>query len=319
MKYIRNFVLGLIVVLLLGTVGCGGQNGGTGKQANNSASNSKSTVTALDLQKSAYFVTVDWLKDNLNNVVLLDARKDTDYNKGHIPGAINATWQSFANMDGKPGQPNWGTLLPADKLAVKIGSLGIDGKKTVIVYADPSGWGEDGRVVWTLKMAGITDAKMLDGGWKAWKAVGGQITQEVPSPKPVQFTIKAMDENFNATTDWIIQNSSHIKIVDVRSEKEYQGATDFGEARGGHLPQAINLPFTKSFNSDGTIKSTDELKQIFTQAGLRPEDEIVTYCTKGIRSAHMALLLRMAGFTKTRNYDASFYEWAGNTSLPLEK
>ena len=72
------------------------------------------------------------------------------------------------------------------------------------------------------------------------------------------------------------------------------------------------------FNKDNTIKSADELKEMFTSAGLSPEDEIVTYCTAGIRSAHMALVMQMVGFHKARNYDATFYEWAAIKELPLE-
>lgn len=85
------------------------------------------------------------------------------------------------------------------------------------------------------------------------------------------------------------------------------------------MPGAINIPYKEVFGDDGRVKSTLELKQLFTKAGLKPEDEIVAYCTKGIRSAHMTLLLRMAGFEQAQNYDASFYEWAGNEKLPLVK
>lgn len=311
MGYIKrlSLVMGIMLALIM-LVGCD-----AGKK-NNSESQPDAS---MDSQKSAYFVNVNWLKENLDNVVLLDARGEKDYQKGHIPGAINATWQGFADMEGKPSEPNWGTLLSKEKLAEKLGELGINEKQTVIVYADPAGWGEDGRIVWMLRMAGIEDAKMLDGGWKAWTVSEKEISTEKPVIKPVEFNISSLDDDFNATTDWIEQNQEDIKIVDSRTIKEYEGATDFGEARGGHLANALNIPFGDTFNEDGTVKSTDELKELFINAGLNPEDNIVTYCTAGIRSAHMALLLQMAGFEKARNYDASFYAWAGNPSLKLEK
>lgn len=78
------------------------------------------------------------------------------------------------------------------------------------------------------------------------------------------------------------------------------------------------IAFETLFAPDNTVKSTSELRRMFEAAGLKPEDDIVTYCTAGIRSAHMALVLRMAGLTKARNYDASFYEWAAMKQLPLE-
>ena len=303
MRSYKKLILTLLALLLIASLaGC-----------------SQTKTQNMDNTKSAYFVSVSWLKDNLSSVILVDARTADEYKKSHIPGAINATWQEFANVTGKPGQPDWGTLLPKDKLVEKIGSIGIDGKKAVIVYADPSGWGEDGRIVWMLRMAGVADSKMLDGGWKVWKDAKNETSDDTPTITPVNFSITAMDENLNAGTEWVAENLTKVKVVDSRSEKEYGGAADYGEARGGHLPGAINIPFGSTFNSDGTVKSTDELKALFEKAGLKPGDEIVTYCTKGIRSAHMSLLLRMAGFEKTRNYDASFYSWAGNSSLKVDK
>jgi thiosulfate/3-mercaptopyruvate sulfurtransferase len=223
-------------------------------------------------------------------------------------------------MNGKPGDTNWGTLLPPDQLASKIGTLGISGEKTVVTYIDPPGWGEDGRVAWTLKSAGVAKVMILEGGWKAWKSVGGEVSKEAAgTPKAVPFTIAAMDSSLNATTDWIKANRPNIKIVDSRSRKEYDGATDYGEARGGHLPQAINIPFENMFNKNGSLKSSQELTKLFTDAGLQPDNQIVTYCTKGIRSGYMALAMRMVGFGNARNYDASFYNWAGDKSLTVEK
>jgi thiosulfate/3-mercaptopyruvate sulfurtransferase len=274
---------------------------------------------AADPVKDQLFVDAAWLKANLDQVILLDVRTADDYQKGHISGAINAPWQSLADMTGKAGEPGWGTILPADELAAKLGSMGINGEKMIITYGTPPGWGEDGRVLWVLNMAGITNVKMLDGGWEAWKAIKGEESKDVPTPSAVTFAIDGLDQNLNVTTDYIETNQDKIKIVDVRKEKEYNGATDYGEVRGGHIPGAIHLPFGNMFNEDGTIKSTDDLRKLFADAGLVPEDEIVAYCTKGIRSGHMCLVLRNLGFTKARNYDASFHEWAGNKALPLEK
>ena len=307
MRSYKKSVLALVALLLIASLaGCG-------------QTKTRNSNVSMDNAKSAYFVNVSWLNDNLDSMILVDARTADEYKKGHLPGAVNAPWQEFANVIGKPGQPDWGTLLPKDKLAEKIGSFGIDGKKSVIVYADPKGWGEDGRIVWMLRMVGVANSKMLDGGWKAWNDANYEASTDTPTITPVNFSINTIDESLNASTEWVAENINKIKVVDSRSEKEYGGATDYGEARGGHLPGAINIPFKNIFNSDGTVKSTDELKALFEKDGLKPGDEIVTYCTKGIRSAHMSLLLRMAGFEKTRNYDASFYSWAGNPSLKVDK
>ena len=313
MKSKKLIVLFIVLTLLASITGCA-------KTSQTPPETTKApTTTVTDALNEQLFVDANWLKTNLDKVIFLDVRTDKEYQAGHIPGAINSPWQSLASMTGKPGDPGWGTILPAAKLAEKLGGMGINGDKTVITYAAPPGWGEDGRVLWVLNMAGIKNVKMLNGGWQAWQSIQGEESKDLPTPKPVTLNIASLDKNLNVTTDYIRTNQNKIKIVDVRTDKEYNGATDFGEARGGHLPGAISLPFENMYKSDGTIKSSTELKKLFADAGLSPEDEIVTYCTKGIRSGHMAMVLRNLGYSKARNYDASFYEWAGNTSLPIEK
>jgi len=268
---------------------------------------------------SPLFVDAQYLMDHHDQVVVVDARSEKAYNKSHIPGAVSAPWQPFTHMAGKPGDPGWGVLLPKKKLAVKIGALGIDGSKPLVVYADPAGWGEDGRFVWMAMMAGIENVRILDGGIAAWKKAGGWTTREPTSPPSLEMVINQWDESLDATTDWIRANQNQIKIVDSRSPSEFNGAKKYGESRGGHLPGAILISFDTMFEKNGILKSPEELTRLFQSAGLQTEDPIVTYCTAGIRSAHMALVLRMTGFAKARNYDSSFYEWAGMKDLPLEK
>lgn len=309
----KSIVVLLILMFVFSVAGCGSSSNSTQKQPEQKA-------PVADKTKDKLFVSTDWVKTNLKQIIVLDARTDKEYNAGHIPGALNTPWQYFSDMSGKPGDTNWGILLPQTQLASKIGDLGISGEKTIVTYAAPPAWGEDGRVAWTLKSAGITKVMILEGGFKAWQKAGGEVSKEAaPAPKAVPFTITAMDSSLNATTDWIKENSQNIKIVDSRSKKEYDGATDYGEARGGHLPQAINIPFESMFNKDGSVKSSVELTKLFTDAGLKPGDQIVTYCTKGIRSGYMALVLRLVGFENARNYDASFYNWAGDKSLTVDK
>ena len=316
MKLKRALVVFVLLGLLISLVGCGGSKTPTTSEKN---SKEKTAAVQMDAQKATLMVNVQWLKDNLDKVDVIDARAETDYNNGHIMGAVNAPWQSLCNMQGKPGEAGWGVVLPQDELAAKLGTLGISGEKPVIVYAQPPGWGEDGCVLWILKMAGIKDAKMLDGGYATWQAAGNESSKDEAKPAAATLKIVGMDESLTASTDFITENLGKIKIVDSRSEKEYKGATDYGEARGGHLPGAINIPFESMFNKDNTLKDSDQLKQLFIKAGLKPGDEIVTYCTAGIRSGHMALVLRAVGFENARNYDASFYEWAGNKSLKVDK
>jgi len=135
---------------------------------------------------------------------------------------------------------------------------------------------------------------------------------------PVAFKITTPDNSLLATTDYVKNNMAGIKLVDARSPEEYSGKTNHGEKALGRIPGAISIPYNNAYNNDGTIKSIPELKEMFSKAGLKPEDDIVTYCTVGIRSGFLAEILSMCGYEKAKNYNASFSEWAG-AGLPVEK
>lgn len=297
----KKFLAATCVVTAIGMafVGCSGKNSNTAKETTESKG-----------YNNDYFVTANWLADNLENknIVILDARSEKAYNKEHIPGAINVAWQSLANMKGKAGDKGWGVALNKEELSKKLEALGIDKNTEVITYANKDGWGEDGRLTWELKTAGI-NSKMLDGGFDLWSKEGRVTTKDVPVVVSKTLNIEQINSNTTVTTENLYENMSKYTIVDARAKDEYDGATKFGEAVGGHIKGAISLPFNEVYNEDGTIKSEKELNEIFKKAGLTKEQEIVTYCTAGIRSAHLALILNMLGYN-AKNYDASYYEWA---------
>lgn len=308
-------LLGLILLCLISVAGCGSLTKTPTPQS------PVAEVKMTDAEKAAfdsYYVDANWVKNNLNNVIILDARKDMSYKLGHIPGALNVTWQSLSNMTPKQGEVGWGVVLAPEQLAAKLGALGIDGSKTVVVYNDPSGLGEEGRVLWMLRSIGLTNSKMLNGGWPAWKAAAGEVSMDTPKVTPVQFKDIKPDSTMIANTDYIQQNKGTIKLLDTRTPEEYTGKTDHGEKQRGHIPGAISLNHSDVYHGDGTIKSIPELKELFQKVGLKPEDDIVVYCTAGIRSGFVTELLRMTGYEKAKNYNASFSEWAG-TGLPIEK
>ena len=308
--------VGLIVILLVTVMA------GCTAKTDTPVSEGKTPVSEVaPYADDSFMVDADWLSQNLGkeDVVILDARNDKDYKKGHIPGAVNVAWQAFANMNGKPGDKGWGVVLDHKALGDQFAAVGVAADKTVIVYADTlNGWGEDGRFVWMLKMAGIEKAKFLNGGIGYWEAKGYEVTKEEPTVQPGNLVVAGLDQDLIADTDWVKENLGTAKILDSRSKGEYAGAVKFGEARGGHLPGAILVPYEALLNADATLKSQEELEVLFSNAGLKKDDEIVTYCTAGIRSAHLTVALRMAGYEKARNYDESFYTWAADQSLELE-
>lgn len=278
--------------------------------------NSKEISQYVD---DSYIVDAEWLKQNLqeDNVLIIDARTEKQYNSGHIPGAVNAEWQGFADMNSAPGEENWGVLLDEEALSEKLAGIGVTKDKTIIAYTDVNGWGEDARIVWMLRMAGLENSKMLSGGINYWEANNYEMSNEAVKPTSSDFKLDKTNKDLTISTDELNKKLDQIIILDSRNKDEYDGATKYNEARGGHIPGAILLPFNTLLNEDGTFISADEMEKIFKEAGLEKDDEIATYCTAGIRSAHLALTLRIMGYDNARNYDASYYAWAGDKNLPV--
>lgn len=271
---------------------------------------------------ASLLVTVDWLKSNIKNVILVDSRPESLYLGGHIPGAVNAPWTYFANMNAKQGTEKWGVIWPPETMAKRIGALGINGQKTVIAYCDAGGWGQSGWTLWILRQAGIKNAKILLGGIGAWKEAGGELVKNKQTNKAVAFKITKYVPNYTVTTEWLNNNIGKpgLAIIDVRTEPEFFGKIrPFQEKRAGHLPGAINIPRESFITPEGHFKTVDEVKALLAPYGITPDTEIAVYDTAGVRSAFVTMLLRYAGYTKSQNYDEGFQAWAGNPDLPLVK
>lgn len=272
--------------------------------------------------KESILVSPEWLKANRGNVILVDARPDSLYANGHIPGAVNAPWTYFANVNTKQGSEKWGTIWPVDTMGKRLGALGIDGKKTVVTYCDAGGWGQSGWTLWILRQAGIKNARMLDGGIAAWRTIGGEITKNKHTNKTVAFNLKQYAPNYVVTTEWINNNLGKpgLVLLDVRTDAEFLGKiAPFQEKRRGHLPGAINVPRESFLRENMEAKYPDDVKALLLARGITPDNEIVVYDTAGVRSAFVMMLLRASGFKKCLNYDAGFQAWAGDPELPIVK
>lgn len=283
---------------------------------------SQSFALEKGTERDKYFVSAEYVNDNLDKLKIIDARDDKAYLLGHISGALVTSWQSLSNMDGKPGDKNWGTLAENKVLEKKIQALGLNSQDEIVVYSDtPKGWGEDGRLAWSLRAAGLDNVRILDGGYQYWKEkdYSTSIGMGLSSAPDSAFRISQRDNSLTLDTQTLQKNYSQYQLIDTRTEAEFKGAIQYGEARGGHLPGAVNIPFTRLLNKDGTLKSNQEIEAIMTEAGIRKDRPIVTYCTAGIRSAHMALALKAAGYQNVKNYDQSYYRWAALSDQPVEQ
>ena len=265
-----------------------------------------------------YLANAEYVKSvaGNDNVLLIDARGADAAKDGTVENAIAVNWQMLADMEGKPGDPMWGTILEPDALSTALSNLGISPDKEVIVFgAAQNGWGDEGRITWELIAAGFKNVKMVDGGLSSLTKAGLNIVKGASVPTPSEVSVSEINNSHNINTDELAADYSSYKIVDVRADEEYNGQALYGEAKGGRLPGAIHIKFTELFKEDGTLKSNEDITKIFTEAGLSKDDKIVTYCTAGIRSAFVQLLLEMNGFENSYNYDESFYRWSAVNEL----
>ena len=249
------------------------------------------------------YVSVAWLKEHADDVVV-DARSASDYGTQHIPGSVNLHWIGVSNVAVDQGGAGWAKLPDAADLAAAVSALGIDNTLPVMVCTNSlDGWGEDGRILWTLRKAGVDDVYILDGGWTKWLFEQGT---HVPS-------VKAEDQDpiFQVGTANVKEHAATATLIDARGADEFAGETTMGEARAGHIPGAVSVPSVDQYNEDATLKSEDELRSPFADAGLSEGDEIIVYCTGCVRAANVAEVLTALDYQNASVYTAGFSEWAG--------
>ena len=148
MKRTALFLAGILAISSLS--GCG---------AKNSASDSSEPF------EGKYVVTADYVKENLDDIIIVDARGEDEAKKGTVKGAVATTWQYLATCeDGEAGDANWGCILDTKRLSERLGELGLAKDKEIVLFSNAEkGWGEDGRIAWELIAAGYEDVKIVDG------------------------------------------------------------------------------------------------------------------------------------------------------------
>lgn len=306
----------LAFALILGLTGCGASSGEeAADKEQGETEETKQEETKAEAFSGEYIVDAEYVKENMDNILLVDARGDDKAET--IKGAVSVMWQYFATCeDGASGDENWGCILDTKRLSERLGEKGFAKDKEIVLFASAQdGWGDDGRIAWELIAAGYDKVKMVDGGFQALKDVGLETQKGGSEPEAAEVTVDSIDETHVINTEELKADYDDYKIVDVRADEEYNGEILYGEANGGHLPGAIHIRFTDLFNADGTLKGNADITAMFEKAGISREDKIVTYCTAGIRSAYMQLVLEMCGFENTKNYDESFYRWCAVEEL----
>ena len=198
----------------------------------------------------------------------------------------------------------------------------------MVFYGDRSNWWAC-YAFWTFKLFGHRDCRVMDGGRAKWEAEGRVLTPDVPHFASTDYEAEAPDAKIRALRDDVFR---HLErggpLVDVRSPQEYIGEVTHmpgypneGALRGGHIPGAVNVPWSRATNPDGSFKPREELEAIYRdEQGLDPKADTVAYCRIGERSSHTWFVLTyLLGFDKVRNYDGSWTEWGNLVGAPIEK
>ena len=260
-------------------------------------------------------VETDWVAQNLNNpnVRLIEADEDVLlYETGHIPGAVKLDWhvdvQDEVNRD----------FINQQAFEQLMSRYGVDNNTTIVLYGDRNNW-YAAYTYWLFSMYGQKNMKIMNGGRVKWEAEGRPMTREVPHYKPTNYQAQPVDESIRAFRDDVASglSNSERRLIDVRSPQEYTGELlhmvnypQEGAQRGGHIPTAKSIPWSMAANADGTFKSAEELRQLYGGKDINPENDVISYCRIGERSAHTWFVLtQLLGYPRVRNYDGSWTEW----------
>ncbi len=269
-------------------------------------------------------VTTAWVADHMNEpgVKLVEVDVDTTaYDEGHIPGAVGWNWQTQL-MDQLRRD-----IVSKDTFGKLIGESGISNGDTVILYGDNNNWFA-AYALWELSYYGHKNARLMDGGRAKWVSEGRKLTKDAPSVKKTTYKARGPFEAVRAYRQDIERAIEFgLPLVDVRSPDEFTGkilappGLQETAQRGGHIPGASNIPWSKAVNEDGTFKAQGELKTLYAdEHGVTGDTEVIAYCRIGERSSHSWFVLKyLLGYDDVKNYDGSWTEWGNLVGAQIEK
>ncbi|MDR2173474.1 MAG: sulfurtransferase [Burkholderiales bacterium] len=271
-------------------------------------------------------ITVPQLVAHLGdpNWLIFDARHDLAdpswglrvYEETHIPRAL------FVSLDNDLSAPSNGTngrhpLPPPAQCAERLARLGVMHGKQIVVYDQGAGMFA-ARLWWMLRWLGLDCCAVLDGGWKQWQAMGSPISAAKETPQPTHFVPQPKDITVDA--DVVLANLSlqTMTLIDARAASRFRGENETLDPVGGHIPGALNRPFTENLNDDGTFKSASQLRAEFA-ALLKevPASQVVHTCGSGVTACHNILAMEIADFPGSRLYPGSWSEWCSDPARPI--
>ena len=255
--------------------------------------------------------------DSEYRLIEVNAYPDT-YREGHIDGAVTLDWQTDLRDSTVFDVPS-----PA-AFEQLLGSLGVTRDSTVVLYGDTRNWFA-AYAYWLFAYYGHPDIRLLDGGRDYWAVSGRELTERVPSVSTRTYTVDDTAPSSRVDREGVLAAMDDgEQLIDVRSPAEFRGEIlsppgwNEGVQRGGHIPGAINVPWSRVVQADGRFKSRAEMRSVFTDRGVDRDDDVVVYCRIGERSALTWVALHdLLGFDSVRHYYGSWVEWGNTVGAPV--
>lgn len=271
-------------------------------------------------------VDTQWVEDHLKDPKVRVAEVDYDpkanYKLGHALGAVLFDWKEDIN------DPLTRNIFSKQSCEDLLQRAGINNDTTLILYGDFNNWFA-AFAFWVFKYYGYDDIRLMNGGRKKWLEEDRPLSKDIPEYPKGNFKAAEPDKSIRVFLNYVRESlgSSQKVLIDVRSPKEFTGEilappeypTEHAQ-RGGHIPGALNIPWSQAVSEDGTFKSAEELKKLYESKGITSNREVITYCRIGERSSHTWFVLKyLLGYPDVKNYDGSWTEWGNMIDNPIEK
>src|SRR5829696_785868 len=267
-------------------------------------------------------VTTQWVADNPPIRIVEVSVETSLYDTEHLPGAVSFSWTTQLQ-----DQVRRDIIIQSD-FEQLLGRAGITPETHVVLYGDNNNWFA-AYGFWIFKYYGHENVSLMDGGLKKWKLENRPLTAQVPSYPTTEYRVTKINAEYRADRDYIKARLDRpgFAMVDVRSPAEYMGeiiappGMSETAQRAGHIPGAVNVPWSQAVAEDGAYKSREELAMLYGNKGIASNGgEIVTYCRIGERSSHSWVVLKyILGCENVRNYDGSWTEWGNLIGNPIQK
>jgi thiosulfate/3-mercaptopyruvate sulfurtransferase len=280
----------------------------------------------LEYAHPEVLVDTQWVEDHLKDPKVRVAEVDYDpkanYKLGHALGAVLFDWKEDIN------DPLTRNIFSKQSCEDLLQRAGISNDITLILYGDFNNWFA-AFAFWVFKYYGYDDIRLMNGGRKKWLEEDRPLSKDIPEYPKGNFKAAEPDKSIRVFLNYVRDSlgSSQKVLIDVRSPKEFTGEilappeypTEHAQ-RGGHIPGALNIPWSQAVGEDGTFKSAEELKKLYESKGITSDKEVITYCRIGERSSHTWFVLKyLLGYPDVKNYDGSWTEWGNMIDNPIEK